>query len=266
MAANDASNADDTPPPTVPVPVIHVTLLVIYLLTVALFTAKGAYCVWPIPVPEKPAPEILAWHEARLVRFVFYFGVLGACLHAMSSLVAFTGLRKFLKSWTVWYLLRPVIGGLLAWIVYLLFRGGLLQTSAVGSINPYTFGALAAIAGMFSDPVMRKIGGLVDNLLKLPTAGSAAGQGPQIAALAPDTVSEASATTALTITGSGFAAGAVVEMGARTLTPKSIAATKIEVDVPKEVVAGQKSIDVRVKLAQPSGGAVSNVMKLKVTP
>ena len=41
-------------------------------------------------------------------------------------------------------------------------------------------------------------------------------------------------------------------------------ATKIEVEVPREAIAGQKSVDVKVRAAQP-GGAVSNVVTLKVT-
>jgi hypothetical protein len=238
----------------IPTPIVHVTILVIYLLAVVILTAIAAYSVWPSEGNSEP----------QLVRFVLYMGILGACLHAMTSIGAYIGVRKFDKSWTAWYLLRPLIGGALAWVVYLVFRGGLFKGNSLEAINPYTFGALGALSGMFSEAVTNKLGQLISVVFNLPTNRGAAAA-PVIESVSPDTLSEKDASTKLKIAGTGFDANTVVELGGKAVAAKTVSATSIEADVPSTAFAGQKSVDVRVRNEKPTPLA-SNTKSLKVTP
>jgi len=248
-----------------PTPIVHVTLLVIYLLAVVILTAIAAYDAWPTPEGPPAAAKSLSENpEQKLVRFVLYMGILGACLHAMTSIVAFIGVGKFAKSWTPWYLLRPLIGGVLAWVVYLVFRGGLFKGNSLESINPYTFGALGALSGMFSEAVTNKLGELISVVFNLPSNRGAAAA-PVIESVSPDTLSEKDATTKLKIAGTGFDANTVVELAGKAITAKTVNATSIEADVPSTAFAGKKSVDVRVRNEKPTPLA-SNTKSLKVTP
>src|SRR5262249_30670600 len=162
-----------------------------YLVIIAALAGVGAYQTWPIPEPEAaataaanaaaqtgataPTPDQLVAQarvaldaatktkeesekaskakEQYLVRFLLYLGILGACIHAMTSVATYAGNQTFLTSWTTWYVLRPFIGGALAWLVFLVFRGGFLGGTGTAGLNPYAFGALGALSGLFSKQV-----------------------------------------------------------------------------------------------------------------
>lgn len=78
-------------------------------------------------------------------------GVVGGLIHFITSLTKYAGTRDFRGRWTIWYLARPLLGGLLAVIVYLVFRAGLLPSTADGeTFSPYGVAAVSGLAGMFS--------------------------------------------------------------------------------------------------------------------
>lgn len=290
-----ADNPDTTP--TAPVPKITVTLLAIYLFAFASAAGLAAYNVWPgtveikadaaaaaPPADAAPAPGVKtaaseecmtayckAKRERHLVRFVMYLGVLGACIHALTSMATYVGNKTFIKSWSVWYLSRPIVGGLLAWIVFLVFRGGFLgQATDVDSLNPYAFGALGAISGLFSKRVIDKLSELVDTVFRMPEGkgdGARADKplpgGIGIDAIDPDPVSESVDPVSLTITGRGFTANCVVDFAGAPLTPSEITATSLKVSVPPDLYTGRKSVDVVVRTLGDAAVA-SNAFALKV--
>lgn len=78
-------------------------------------------------------------------------GVVGGMIHFITSLAKYAGTKKFKRRWTVWFLARPLLGGLLAVIVYLVIRAGLLPSAeAAEVVSPYGVAAFAGLAGMFS--------------------------------------------------------------------------------------------------------------------
>jgi len=85
----------------------------------------------------------------------------------------------------------------------------------------------------------------------------------EITAIEPDSVTATRPGFNLTITGTGFAAGATVQAGTTSLTPSSTTATRIVVTVPADLVA-QPGL-VPVKVTNP-GGAMSNEVNLRVRP
>lgn len=111
--------------------------------------------------------------DERLILLVIVAGMLGAFVHGSTSLADYLGNDRFGKSWTWFYLLRPVIGMALALVFYFVIRGGFLTTSGgAKDINPYGIAALAGMVGMFSKQATDKLGEVFGTLFR-----SAAGQG-----------------------------------------------------------------------------------------
>ncbi len=90
---------------------------------------------------------------------IFYTGVLGSLLHGLQSIAAFIGNKQFYAQWTIWYLIRPFVGGILAYIFYIVLRGGLISpsTADLSQLNTYGFLAIAILSGMFSDLAVQKL-------------------------------------------------------------------------------------------------------------
>jgi hypothetical protein len=106
--------------------------------------------------------------EARLLLLVLLAGALGSFIHALQSLVDFSGNTTLKTSWTWWYIARPFLGMALALVFYAALRGGLVAgtPSAVKDVNPYGIFTIGALAGMFSDKATQKLADIFDVLFK----------------------------------------------------------------------------------------------------
>lgn len=209
--------------------------------------------------------------EKNLVRFVFYLGVLGACLHAMTSIASFAGNRAFKHSWFIWYLLRPLIGGVLAWIVFLVFRGGFLGVTEVNHLNPYAFGALAALSGLFSKRVIDKLSELVDTLFRMPPGGGDENRNdklkqrkPLIKDVSPKEVRVAAQPVEISVTGENFSEQTIIKVGEHSLTPIFMAATLLKLAIPPEHLRGRATVSV-VAMNGKDAATISNEFPLTVT-
>ena len=79
----------------------------------------------------------------------------------------FVGNRRFVGSWTWWYLLRPFIGVALALLIYFAVRGGLIAASTgAGGLSPYGVAAIAGMAGLFSKQATDKLREVFETLFK----------------------------------------------------------------------------------------------------
>jgi hypothetical protein len=98
----------------------------------------------------------------RFVELVLIMGALGACLHGITSLTYHRGRGKFSKDWTLWYLCRPFVGGVLALIFYLIINGGL--TSQIDGKDKKFFGILgiSGLIGLFSKQALNKLSIIFD--------------------------------------------------------------------------------------------------------
>lgn len=280
--------------------------LSLYLVAVTIGAALGAYSTWPMPEVAKlslselepppaqttpPTPEQLVAQaraaldaaakrnaesireeqdrERALVRFVLYLGILGACLHAMTSVATYAGNRTFEKSWTTWYVLRPFIGGTLAWLVFLVFRGGFLGGADVDALNPYAFGALAALSGLFSKSVIDKLSELIETLFRMVRGqgddlrkDKAAAGTPSIKAVQPPQLSESQEMTTVIVTGSGFGVDTFVEVDGTPFKPTAIRNSELTVEIPVEAYIGRSAVNLVVADRDAQVGAIS----LKVVP
>ena len=97
--------------------------------------------------------------EIRLILLVLFTGALGACMSSLQSLADYTGERKLRESWFTFYVVRPPLGAGIAFIFYLVIRGGFLATTNADAaiVNPFALVAVAALVGMFSDKAIMKL-------------------------------------------------------------------------------------------------------------
>lgn len=73
--------------------------------------------------------------------------------------------RDFSQVWTSWYLLRPNIGAGLAFVFYLVLRGGVLSVgSSLSNLNLVGSPAISARVGFFTEHAIKKLHELADTI------------------------------------------------------------------------------------------------------
>jgi hypothetical protein len=117
-----------------------------------------------------PLVRAFGWdisRDADLLWLVLIAGALGSFVYIARSFVDFVGNKSIRGSWSVWYLLYPLIGSALALIFYLAIRGGFLTTStASADVNTFGLVAISGMVGMFSKQATNKLSELFTTLFK----------------------------------------------------------------------------------------------------
>src|SRR5262249_52296900 len=137
-------------------------LLLILMIGLAALAVYGLWVFWTSEGPDgKLLPEktihFFGWdkplsNEKLFFVTIAFAGALGALGHSLRSFSVYLGSRRLKWSWVPFYLLKPVLGALLATIMYFVLRGGLFSASAAtDQASPYGFAAVAALTGLFTD-------------------------------------------------------------------------------------------------------------------
>ena len=166
------------------VSVAGVVILGVLMAAVAAFALYGLWRFWPAPPPAVGPPPPTAkfsyfnW-QMSLTRDQQFFvivalaGVIGAMLHGLRSLSTYIGELYLFRSWIPYYLLLPLVGGILATIVYLVLRAGLLPgASSSSQPDPYGISAIAALVGLFSAQAAEKLKAVFETLFTKVEPGS----------------------------------------------------------------------------------------------
>jgi hypothetical protein len=104
-------------------------------------------------------------------------GAAGAASSAAIELVTYLGLRRFKGSWTAYYFIRPLLGAVLAVLVYAAIRGGLFSSNAPPAfLNLYGLVAFSFLVGAFAKATFNKLLDVFDLLLTQGSAYSATRQ------------------------------------------------------------------------------------------
>jgi hypothetical protein len=101
--------------------------------------------------------------EVRLVILSIMFGVLGSSIHGITSLTRWRSSNKLEDSYATWYLIRPLIGASLAFIVYVVLRAGLL-TGGPQVTNEIGVAAISALVGLMNTQVTKKLRDVFDTI------------------------------------------------------------------------------------------------------
>jgi len=165
-----------------PVSATGVVILGVLMAFIALLALYGLWRFWPPALPVKGAAtakfSYFSWRVALTTDQQFFVtaalaGVVGAMLHGLRSLSAYVGERYLFRSWIPYYVLLPLVGALIATIVYLVLRAGLLPGATESSQpNPYGIAAISALVGMFSAQAAEKLKAVFETLFTKAGPGS----------------------------------------------------------------------------------------------
>lgn len=166
---------------------LRITALALLFVTLISFAIHELIALWPTVIIKtvagaKDSLSIAQWeytkvygwwitwqvaHEQRALWLIVFSGLVGSCIHVLTSLATFVGNRTFVKSWTLWYLVRPFIGAGVAFLIISVIWGGIAVTGqGFNGSNPYQLVAVAGLAGMFSKTASDKLQEVFEHLFK----------------------------------------------------------------------------------------------------
>jgi hypothetical protein len=223
--------------------------------------------------PRSFATRIKYEGDIRLMLLVLVLGALGGYSHALASFVAYAGNRQLAGSWAWWYVLRGLIGSLIALALYLLVRGGFFSPSSSSpsgapDVNVYGVAALAVLAGMFSKQASDKFCELFDTMFRTQSPDKLKDKltkPPTLTALNPKSIPHGAGDTAVEGVGTGFVEGAQVLVDGTARAPTApVEPARVRFTLQQSELAAQKDIKIAVQNPKPDG-ATSNVVVFKVT-
>jgi hypothetical protein len=279
---------DGTRRPNNPLVVVFGTIV---LIAVGLAFLASLINIWPIvDAAATSGTQATARHTVRLLfalvtvkvtastallLLVMAAGGLGSMIQAATSFGDFVGNRRFYSSWVPWYLMRIIVGVLLALVLYFAFRGGFFSgSSSTSAVNPYGIAALAALAGLFSKQATDKLREVFETLFRVSsTTGDAQRQDdlanavPTLIAVVPPAFIVGAPASTLTVQGAHFIKGTtVVRINAIDQETTFIGPQELSVTVPADLVARAGSLRVTVFNGPPGGGESKPAVLVPVTP
>jgi len=106
--------------------------------------------------------------ELRLILLVLFVGGFSASVFGLNSFANYSGQELLKANWLWLYFARPIIGAGVAFVFYLIVRGGFLAGTNVDvkAVTPFGFVAVAALVGMFSDAAINKLNDIFDTMFR----------------------------------------------------------------------------------------------------
>jgi IPT/TIG domain len=159
-----------------PVSAGGVIVLGVVMAAAAALALYGLWKFWPAPPPATGSAPVTAkfsyfgWHlsltrDQQFFIIVALAGAVGAFLHGLRSLSVYIGERYLFRSWIAYYALLPLVGAILATVVYLVLRAGLLPgATSTSQPDPYGISAIGALVGLFSSQAAEKLKAVFETL------------------------------------------------------------------------------------------------------
>jgi len=196
-------------------------------------------------------------------------GALGGVIHGISSFSTFVGNRQFVTSWAWWYLFKPFLGGLVAVVVFLVFRAGLgTGAFSIATSDCVTVAALAGLIGLFAEAATIKLKDIFDALFTprqdqrkdALDKDNQKGPAPKLEGLEPARLKAGADVKQLKLVGSGFSDNCQVKIGSAELrVPTFRSATSLTVALQPADIAKDGKVPVVVFNTPPNGGASNSV-------
>lgn len=206
-------------------------------------------------------------YEKQLIIAIFITGAIGGLIHSMTSFVEYVCNKRFKDNWTIWYLMRPFIGMLLALVFYFVVRAGFFtQDFKPGNINEIGFLAIAALAGMFSKQATDKLKEVFDNLFqvsnKVERKDPLEHEVPEIDRIEPEKFPETQKAVSFEIKGRHFVEDSMVMINGNPIASQFISGQKLtcRYQITSEDLE-QGALQVNVKNPAMQGGN-SNIYKV----
>jgi hypothetical protein len=246
-----------------------VALSVALLITsVQLWGVRFAAEVGPISEIELfwltiKAPSDGLW----MTLMVIVTGALGSLIHATTSFASYVGNQRFVKSWSLWYFMRPLVGAPLALLFYFTLRGGFLATGgSVTDVNYFGMAALAGMVGMFSKQAIDKLSLLFD-IIFTATGDRERGSKlesavPILSEVYPGDDEPGRTGRFITVRGSQFAWNAVVRVGDADRSTTFVSEVELKAELLEEDVKDGGRLEITVFNPPPGGGTSQAIVFL----
>jgi len=147
--------------------------LAVFFVLLAMIAVVFLIGLWPSPSANAPQTPFYLFpgfapnppREVRIALIALLSGALGSLLHVTASFTSYVGNRQLIRSWVLWYVLRPISGMVLALLVYFLIRAGFFPPGTQGDvISPYGVAGICGLLGMFSKQATDKLKEVFDHL------------------------------------------------------------------------------------------------------
>lgn len=244
--------------------------VVIYLLFLAAVLVSALVQLWPLVHGTSAADQDVhfVWglftvslnRDTGLIVLAALAGGLGAFVHASTSVVDYLGNRRFVASWTSWYIVRLPIGAALAVLFYFVVRAGFLSTDASSTdVSPFGIAALGGLAGLFSKQATDKMREVFEALFKVDggdadRGDSLANPTPKLNNIDPTTVKPRSGPLELRVTGQGFVEHSVVRVDRAEQPTTFKADDELRAQLPADLFVKPAVLAVTVASPEPGGG------------
>lgn len=191
--------------------------------------------------PKESTPSMLSFgrlqsSDQALLLLALFAGMAGSFLHAAQSLSSYVGNGAFKSSWTMWFCLRPWIGGMLGFAIYFVLRAGLLtgNASLVAVVNPYGVVALGFLGGWFSKITTDKLQEVFETLFRTDEDRKRKNKlldakRPIVNSVEPSPVP--AGTSEIMLLGSSFLEGATVLINGNEIQAEYVSETKLKVNL-----------------------------------
>jgi hypothetical protein len=191
--------------------------------------------------------------DHSLLLLVLIMGAVGSWLHALSSFLDFVGNRNFVTSWIAWYLMRPILGAMMAVIFYVVIRAGFFSQSIEGlkAINPFSIAALAGLVGLFTQRATKKLADVFDALF--PTnkkdldSLDATNSPATISKLNPEKVTVGATSLLVQVTGTNFTEKSIAFVNGNARNTSFKSKETLEFSLLPEDVANAGELQITVK-------------------
>jgi hypothetical protein len=241
-----------------------IIVLLVVVIGLAALSLYGVWAFWPSEATNAGSATNAGLPLHKTVHFfgyrrllsreslffvmIAFAGALGGMVHSLRSLAVYVGSRELRWSWVPFYVLKPVLGAVLATLLYFVLRAGLFSPSVSSQqASPYGFAAIAALAGLFSDQAVEKLRKVAEEVFeKLPPGKDSVSALPLARTGTVQATSSTEATLAGTVNARGlpttvqFEYGETVDYGSETPT---VSAGAGQVDSPVNVQLTQLSPD-----------------------
>ncbi|HEY2291271.1 MAG TPA: IPT/TIG domain-containing protein [Thermoanaerobaculia bacterium] len=192
--------------------------------------------------------------RSRLILLVLLAGTLGGCFHALRSLWIFVGNRSLKRSWVLMYIVLPLNGAVLAFIVFMVISAGGFFSQPQGSSSCFWFIGIAALVGLFSQQAAEKLKQIAEGFFaKVPPNTDSLSGGLTVTSIVP---SQGSIEGGLPvqITGTGFTDKSIVAFGGVSATNvRFLNSFLLSVDTPKGTQTGPVDVIVTNPVSNAKG-------------
>ena len=180
--AGGKTDDDDTGVGNGPVAPAVIAICSVFFVGLGLLLLYALWKFFPAVVPAgQTAPATTDYRflwgtftltpEKDLLVAVALAGGVGAMAYVLRSFFKYVGERLLRNSWLLSYFLIPLVGAIMATIVYIVIRGGLISGGGIDQTNPFGFAAVAVLVGLFSAQAAEKLKQVFETLFAAPPAG-----------------------------------------------------------------------------------------------